>query len=376
MAAAGFDEVGEECLGPVDNPPEIDVNHVFDVVVAGFRNFSGENYSSIVEDNVDPPELRCHVVGVGSHGDSVRHVDDVGPNRRTRRQAVVGRVIETGSVDVGHGQQCPLSGQGDRQCATDTRTGAGDYDDPAVEAHFGPPVEIASTEDSTVAVGSRVDTPWSQCLRSVRIQGTGLGQRLVLSACSRIYRSPKLVAYFAMWGLRQMVICVQADRFSRHIGDWEWELQNVRIVARDGESITDSRPRCHSVCYSLSWPHALRIRRTRSSDCRLADSGPSTLNQGENSRSRDAVGTLQLRGHPVGTGERTVIDVPDESATVDVEEFGDLSDGQVGTGRVQSMRCRHIGGYLRRFLIFRRDLTTSSPSMYAADYQTRSTRPL
>ena len=238
-------------------------------------------------------------------------------------------------------------------------------------------MEIASTEASTSAVGSRFDTPWSHCLRSVRIQGTGLGQRLVLSACSRIYRSPKMVAYFAMWGLRrQMVICVQADLAARHIGDWKWEFQDVRMVAHDGESITDSRPRCHSVCYSLSWPHALRIRRTRSSDCRLADSGPSTLNQGENSRSRDAVGTLQLRGHPVGTGERTVIDVPDDSAAVDVEEFGDLSDGQVGTGRVQSMRCRHIGGYLRRFLIFRRDLTTSSPSMYAADYQTRSTRPL
>ena len=163
-------------------------------------------------------------------------------------------------------------------------------------------------------------------------------------------------------------------RRRRHRDDASTAREGLRLT--DRQSITDSRPRCHSVCYSLSWPHALRIRRTRSSDCRLADSGPSTLDQGENSRSRDAVGTLQLRGHPVGTGERTVIDVPDDSATVDVEEFGDLSDGQVGTGRVQSMRCRHIGGYLRRFLIFRRDLTTSSPSMYAADYQTRSTRPL
>jgi len=126
-------------------------------------------------------------------------------------------------------------------------------------------VEIASIEPATAAVGSRVDTPWSQCLRSVRIQGTGLGQRLVLSACSRIYRSPKMVAYFAMWGLRQMVICVQADRFSRQISDWELEFQDVRIIAHDGESITDSRPRCHSVCYSLSWPHTRHIRPPRSS---------------------------------------------------------------------------------------------------------------
>src|SRR5664279_3087009 len=136
-------------------------------------------------------------------------------------------------------------------------------------------------------------------------------------------RSSKMVAYFAMWGPRQMVTCVQADRFARYVGDWELDSADFRTGAHDGESIPNFRSRCHSECYSLSWRHSRQIRPTHSSerpiDDRLSGSGPATLNQGENSRSWDAIGALQLRGHPVRTGERPVVDVPDDGAAVHVE---------------------------------------------------------
>jgi len=88
------------------------------------------------------------------------------------------------------------------------------------------------------------------------------------------------------WGLRQMVTCVQPDRFACRMGDRELDSTDFRTGAHDSESIPNFRLRYHSECHSLSWPHSDQIRRTHGSDRRIVDrfpgSGPVTLNQGKN----------------------------------------------------------------------------------------------
>ena len=104
------------------------------------------------------------------------------------------------------------------------------------------------------------------------------------------------------WGLRQMVTCVQPDRFACRMGDRELDSTDFRTGAHDSESIPNFRSRYHSECHSLSWPHSDHIRRTRGSDRRIVDrfprSGPVTLNQGKNSRSWELSVPL-LAAHPL-----------------------------------------------------------------------------
>ena len=104
------------------------------------------------------------------------------------------------------------------------------------------------------------------------------------------------------WGLRQMVTCVQPDRFACRMGDRQLDLTDFRTGAHDSESIPNFRSRYHSECHSLSWPHSDHIRRTHGSDRRIVDrfprSGPVTLNQGKNSRSWELSVPL-LAAHPL-----------------------------------------------------------------------------
>ena len=104
------------------------------------------------------------------------------------------------------------------------------------------------------------------------------------------------------WGLRQMVTCVQPDRFACRMGDRELDSTDFRTGAHDSESIPNFRSRYHSECHSLSWPHSDHIRRTHGSDRRIVDrfprSGPVTLNQGKNSRSWELSVPL-LAAHPL-----------------------------------------------------------------------------
>jgi hypothetical protein len=104
------------------------------------------------------------------------------------------------------------------------------------------------------------------------------------------------------WGLRQMVRCVQPDRFACRMGDRQLDSTDFRTGAHDSESIPNFRSRYHSECHSLSWPHSDHIRRTHGSDRRIVDrfprSGPVTLNQGKNSRSWELSVPL-LAAHPL-----------------------------------------------------------------------------
>ena len=57
VAITGFDEVGEEHLGAVDDAPEVDVHHLFDVLELADLDVTGERDARVVVDLVDLAEV-------------------------------------------------------------------------------------------------------------------------------------------------------------------------------------------------------------------------------------------------------------------------------------------------------------------------------
>ena len=94
VAVAGLDEVREERLRAVDDAPEVDVHHAFDVLERGDLDVADVGDARIVVDLVDLAEVGLDLVGVEQERFALGDVEAVGLRRApmaARRSSVTAR---------------------------------------------------------------------------------------------------------------------------------------------------------------------------------------------------------------------------------------------------------------------------------------------
>ena len=134
MSVAGLDEVRQERLGAVDDAPEVDVHHPFDVLELGDLDVAGERDARVVVDLVDLAEVGLDGVGVEQERFAFGDVEAVGLDRGADRLEPFFGDRQALGVDVADRDVGARTSQLDRQRLTDARSGAGDDSDLPGEA--------------------------------------------------------------------------------------------------------------------------------------------------------------------------------------------------------------------------------------------------
>ena len=130
MAVAGGDEVRQERLGAVEDPVEVDAEDPLDVGPLEVDEVAGQRDAGVVDDDVDPAELRDDGLGVGLEGRAVGDVEAVRadlPGAGTLHE--VHGLGQAGLVDVGEREKGALAGEVQGEGAADAGAGPGDDDD-------------------------------------------------------------------------------------------------------------------------------------------------------------------------------------------------------------------------------------------------------
>src|SRR5699024_6861958 len=79
VPVTGRDEVGQELLGPVHDPPVVHVHHAGRVLVASPVDGAGERDAGVVDHQVHRPEVVGDGARVLGHGRLFGHVEPVRP---------------------------------------------------------------------------------------------------------------------------------------------------------------------------------------------------------------------------------------------------------------------------------------------------------
>ncbi len=118
----------------VDDAPVVDADEPLEVLEALLGEGARDHDAGIVDENMGRAVGRLDVACEGLDGARVGDVDDGGRELDGMARELVGRLVESGPVDVGEGEGTAPLGEPQRGGAADSAGGAGDDGNAAFDA--------------------------------------------------------------------------------------------------------------------------------------------------------------------------------------------------------------------------------------------------